>query len=57
MPIKFSLYLEVSRCGSLSTRKGRYADLLYERTQKIGDASAFLGVDGIIAPSARRETV
>lgn len=31
----------------------RYSDLLYGRTQEIGDAAAFLGFDGIIAPSAR----
>jgi hypothetical protein len=30
-----------------------YASLSYERTQDIGDAAAFLGFDGIIAPSAR----
>jgi len=30
-----------------------YSGLLNERTQAIGDAAAFLGFDGIIAPSAR----
>jgi RES domain-containing protein len=30
-----------------------YAKVLYRRTQEIGDAAAFLGFDGIIAPSAR----
>lgn len=30
-----------------------YRSLKYERTQAIGDAAAFLGFDGIIAPSAR----
>jgi RES domain-containing protein len=30
-----------------------YAGLTYERTQDIGDAAAFLGFDGILAPSAR----
>jgi len=30
-----------------------YASLTYERTQDIGDAAAFLGFDGILAPSAR----
>jgi len=30
-----------------------YASLSYERTQDIGDAAAFLGFDGIIAPSVR----
>jgi hypothetical protein len=30
-----------------------YSSLAYERTQQIGDAAAFLGFDGILAPSAR----
>ncbi len=30
-----------------------YSSLTYERTQQIGDAAAFLGFDGILAPSAR----
>jgi RES domain-containing protein len=30
-----------------------YTGLAYGRTQEIGDAAAFLGFDGIIAPSAR----
>jgi hypothetical protein len=30
-----------------------YAKVLYGRTQEIGDAAAFLGFDGIIAPNAR----
>jgi hypothetical protein len=30
-----------------------YGSLSYERTQEIGDAAAFLGFDGILAPSAR----
>jgi hypothetical protein len=31
----------------------RYRELLYSRTQEIGAAAAFLGFDGLIAPSAR----
>lgn len=30
-----------------------YGSLSFERTQEIGDAAAFLGFDGILAPSAR----
>jgi len=30
-----------------------YKDVLYGRTQEIGDAAAFLGLDALIAPSAR----
>jgi len=37
----------------LGIEKTRYSELLYERTQEIGDAAYFLGFDGIIAPSAR----
>lgn len=31
----------------------RYRDLLYNRTQEIGAAAAFLGFDGLVVPSAR----
>ncbi|MEX0644993.1 MAG: RES family NAD+ phosphorylase [Parvularculaceae bacterium] len=31
----------------------KYKEMLYPRTQEIGDAAAFLGYDGLIAPSAR----
>lgn len=31
----------------------KYSGLLPERTQELGDAAAFLGFDGLIAPSAR----
>lgn len=31
----------------------RYKEMLYWRTQEIADAAAFMGFDGIIAPSAR----
>lgn len=37
----------------LGVDPSEYSTLLYERTQEIGDAAAFLGFDGIIAPSAR----
>lgn len=30
-----------------------YKNVLYERTQEIGDAAAFLGCDALIAPNAR----
>lgn len=39
---------------ALGVEMNRYADLLYRRTQEIADAAAFLGFDGIAAPSARR---
>lgn len=37
----------------LGVEPDEFSKLLYERTQEIGDAAAFLGIDGIIAPSAR----
>lgn len=48
--LKFS---SLSELGPLGVEQDRYSGLVYERTQEIGDAAAFLGVDGIIAPSAR----
>ena len=37
----------------LGVDKDKYANILYDRTQEIADAAAFLGFDGIIAPNAR----
>ena len=37
----------------LGVDEKRYNEMLYERTQEIADAAAFLGFDGVIAPSAR----
>ena len=37
----------------LGVEKARYQEVLYARTQEIGDAAYFLGFDGIIAPNAR----
>jgi hypothetical protein len=37
----------------LGISRQTYAGLSYERSQEIGDAAAFLGFDGILAPSAR----
>lgn len=46
-------FSSLSELEALGVEKDRYSALLYDRPQQIGDASAFLGVDGIIAPSAR----
>lgn len=46
-------FIDLSELESLGVKQDGYVGLLYERTQDIGDVSAFLGVDGIIAPSAR----
>jgi RES domain-containing protein len=39
--------------SSLGVVAERYAEINYSRTQQIGAAAAFLGLDGIVAPSAR----
>jgi len=38
---------------ALGVKQENYQQLLYHRTQEIAAAAAFLGFDGIIAPSAR----
>jgi RES domain-containing protein len=38
---------------ALGISRDTYAGLTYARSQEIGDAAAFLGFDGILAPSAR----
>ena len=37
----------------LGVEKERYTEILYSRTQEIASAAAFMGFDGLIAPSAR----
>jgi len=37
----------------LGVDEARYSEILYVRTQEIGDAAHFLGFDGILAPNAR----
>jgi hypothetical protein len=44
---------DLSALAKLGVPTANYGDLDYGRTQEIGDAAAFLGFDGIIAPSAR----
>ncbi len=41
-------FSNLSELELLGVEQDRYSGLLYETTQEIGDASAFLGVDGII---------
>ncbi|UUP20024.1 RES family NAD+ phosphorylase [Nitratireductor thuwali] len=43
----------LAQLKTLGVTPETYASLSYERTQEIGDAAAFLGFDGILAPSAR----
>ena len=44
---------DLAAIEALGVSRETYAGLSYERTQEIGDAAAFLGFDGILAPSAR----
>ena len=46
-------FADLRELEPLGVESARYPNLLCERTREIGDAAAFLGVDGIIAPSAR----
>jgi RES domain-containing protein len=44
---------DMDQLRRLGVEDGRYRELLYTRTQEIAAAAAFLGFDGLIAPSAR----
>ena len=43
----------LSTLAPLGVDGARYGEILYGRTQAIGDAADFLGFDGLIAPNAR----
>lgn len=49
-PLKLA---DLAAVAELGVTVESYGDLSYSRTQEIGDAAAFLGFDGILAPSAR----
>ncbi|HEX9836591.1 MAG TPA: RES family NAD+ phosphorylase [Alphaproteobacteria bacterium] len=44
---------DMNSLDELGVEAAHYRDLLYSRTQEIGDAAAFLGFDSLIVPSAR----
>lgn len=44
---------DMEALSSLGVDSARYGEMLYGRTQDIADAAAFMGFDGIMAPSAR----
>lgn len=44
---------DMDQLRRLGVEDSRYRELLYTRTQEIAAAAAFLGFDGLIAPSAR----
>lgn len=46
-------FVDLRELEELGVDPDQYSHPLYQRTQEIGDAAAFLGRDGIIAPSAR----
>ncbi len=46
-------FADLTELATLGVDPAAYSDILYERTQEIGDAAAFLGFDGLMAPSAR----
>jgi hypothetical protein len=45
--------VDMTALERLGVERSRYQEILYTRTQEIGDAAYFLGFDGILAPSAR----
>ncbi len=44
---------DMKQLKTLGVDESRYKEILYTRTQEIAAASAFLGFDGMIVPSAR----
>lgn len=44
---------DMDQLKALGLQESRYKEILYGRTQEIAAAAAFLGFDGLIAPSAR----
>lgn len=45
--------LDIAELTRLGVEMSRYREILYAKTQEIGAAAAFLGFDGLVAPSAR----
>ncbi len=45
--------VDMAQLKALGVEDSRYREMLYDRTQEIGAAAAFLGFDGLIVPSAR----
>ena len=50
---KTLILADMARLIALGVDEALFKEMLYRRTQEIGDAAAFLGFDGIMAPSAR----
>lgn len=46
-------FKDLAELARLGVDPKEYSGILYHRTQQIGDAAAFLGFDGVTAPSAR----
>lgn len=49
-------FLDMKALVSLGVDAARWREMLYDRTQEIGAAAAFLGYDGLLAPSARHDS-
>ena len=47
------IFADLAQLEGLGVDRLRYRDMLYGRTREIADAAAFLGFNGLIAPSAR----
>ncbi len=45
-----------STLTSLGIDMDRYSEILYSKTQEVGDAVAFLGIEAIIVPNARHQS-
>ena len=50
---KTLVFANLDQLSKLGVEAAKYKELLYARTQEIASAAAFLGFDGLIAPSAR----
>src|SRR5690606_33171888 len=46
-------FADMRALATVGIDEAAYSEILYARTQEVGDAAYFLGFDGIIAPSAR----
>ena len=46
-------FFDINELRPFGVEPEEYAQILYRRTQDIGDAAAFLGFDAVVAPNAR----
>lgn len=48
---------EKNQLSDLGVDMSRYSEILYSKTQEVGEAVSFLGFEGLIVPNARHESV